>query len=344
MRIIPSQTLLVFLLVCKIIFGFSDQAKAQFASYQTAVIENFIDDQKLTALTDRDDWAIGEILPVVSKNARLGVIAFVEVNSLKKISSRKYELRLRLLRQSRRYLLQSGDLIRRMDLSVENEDYIGSTDLLIRKSRLNISSRYRPLVYQGLAIGETAQTLYEDELLVNFLGYLFYGYKNWLTLSTLVPANVVDKINFSAKAKFYETESTALSTGISFVRLNSDNEKTINLNLFWDNLSSDALISHTFISIGLVNWDRANESAAIKALGSSSFQSGYEVILNDWDRVLIGPSYNFEKKALGGYLSYVWIWDRFHFQVSVNATDITHLRLDPTDGYYGFFDLYWRFW
>ena len=231
-----------------------------------------------------------------------------------------------------------------MDLSTQNDDYLGSTDLLIKKSHLNISSRFRPLVYQGMAIGETAQTLYEDEFLLNFLGYLFYGYKDRLTINTLVPANIVDRINIAAKAKVYETESTTLATGFSFVRLNSDGEKTINLNFYWDNLSSDALISHTFISVGLVNWDRADEAAAIKALGSSSFQSGYEVIMNDWNRFLIGPSYNFEKKALGGYLSYIWIWDRFHFQVSINATDITHMRLDPTDGYYGFFDMYWRFW
>lgn len=338
-RLAP-QTLLVFLFSCL----FSVLAEAQYSSYRTAVVENFIDEQRLTALSDRDDWAIGEILPVISKNSRLGIIGFVELNSLKQLSSKKYELRLRLLRQSRRYLLQSGDIIRRMDLSVENEDYQGSTDLLIRKSHLNISSRYRPLVYQGLAIGETAQTLYEDEFLLNFVGYLFYGYKDWLTINTLVPANIVDKINFAAKAKVYDTESTTLATGFSFVRLNSDSEKTINLNFYWDNLSSDALISHTFISVGLVNWGRSDESAAIKALGSSSFQSGYEVVLNDWDRFLIGPSYNFEKKALGGYLSYVWIWNRFHFQLSVNATDITHLRLDPTDGYYGFCDMYWRFW
>lgn len=340
MRAISSKTLLVFTLFLTI----SCSGYAQYASYRAAVIENFIDEQRITAIADRDDWSVGEILPVVSKNSKLGVVGFVELTSLRSINEKKYELRLKLLRQSRRYFIQSGDLIRRMDLSVQNNDYLGSTDLMISKSHLNISSRYRPLVYQGMAIGETAQTLYPNEFLLNYVGFLFYGATDWLTLNTWVPANIVDKINLGAKAKFYDSESTTLSAGLSFVRVNSDFEKTVNFNFYWDNLSSDALISHTFISIGLVSWDKAAESAAIKSLGSSSFQSGYEVILNDWNRFLIGPNYNFEKQALGGYLSYIWVWDRFHFQLSLNATDITHLRLDPTDGYYGFFDMYWRFW
>ncbi|MEK6627493.1 MAG: hypothetical protein AABY53_02615, partial [Bdellovibrionota bacterium] len=94
---------------------------------------------------------------------------------------------------------------------------------------------------------------------------------------------------------------------------------------------------------GLVNWTNSGDAAAIKYLTSSSFQTGYEIILDKWDRFLIGPSYNFDKKALGGYFSYIWVFDRMHTQLSLNATDVTHFRLDPTDGYYGFFDIFWRF-
>lgn len=326
-----------------LILFFSLFSFADYIPYQAAAIDRFIDYQKLTAISDREDWNVGEILPIISQNANLGVIGFVELNSVKAVGFKKFELRLKLLRQSRKYFIQTGDVVRRMDLSMHNEDYIGSTDLIIRQSQLNISARYRPLFYEGITIGETAQTLFEKEFLINYLGTMFYGINDWLTLGTQVPVNLFGKPNVNIKAKVYDSESTTLSTGLSFVRLIKDDESTLNFNLYWDSLSSDSLITHTFLSLGLIKWKGAADASAIKALGSSSFQTGYEVILNSWDRFLIGPNYNFEKKALGGYLSYVWVYDRTHVQVSLNSVDVTHLRASESDGYYGFFDVYWRF-
>ncbi len=330
----------IFYFVFLFLFSF---ARADYVSDRTARVEAFIDHQKLTAISDRSDWDIGEILPIISKNAKLGVIGFVEVNSVRLLGARQFEMRLKLLRQSRKYFIQSGDVIRRMDLGKNNEDYVGSTDLIIHESSMNISSQYRPFVYQGIAIGETAQTLFKHELLVNYFGTLFYGLSDWLMVGTIVPANVLGSPNLNFKTRVYDSESTTLSTGLSFVRLIKEQEATLNLNLYWDSTSTDSLVTHTFLSLGLIKWTGAADSAAIKALGSSSFQTGYEVILDNWNRFLVGPNYSFEKKALGGYLSYVWVMDRLHVQISANATDITKLRLDPTDGYYGFFDLYWRY-
>jgi hypothetical protein len=330
-------------LIFSAILFFAVPARAEFISNHSALVEAFIDHQKLTAISDTDDWDVGEILPIISKNAKLGVIGFVEVNSVRPVGFRQFELRLKLVRQSRKYFIQSGDVIRRMNLGGANPDYIGTTDLLIHKSSIHVSSRYRPLIYQGFGIGDTAQTLFEDEILVNYLGNIFYGFKDWLTLGTVAPANVLGSPNANFRARLYDSESTTLSSGLSFVRLVREKQATLNLNLYWDSTSTESLITHTFLSLGLVKWDGAKDSAAIKALGSSSFQTGYEVILDNWDRLLVGPNYNFEKKALGGYLSYVWVFDRTHVQLSINTTDITHMRLDPTDGYYGFLDLYWRF-
>ncbi len=309
----------------------------------TAVIDKFLDYQKITAISDQGNWDVGEIIPVISKNSKLGVIGFLELNSVKSLGNNKYELRAKLLRQSRKYFIQSGDIIRRMDLTVENEDFLGSTDLVIHQSYASVSSRYRPLFYQGIAIGETAQTLYEREYLINYLGNMYYGVKDWLTVGTFLTVNLFGRPNFNFKARVLNSEATTVSTGLSFIKLVDEKETTINLNVFWDTISSDAQINHIFLSLGLIKWEGAADAAAIKALGSSSFQTGYEIIMDNWDRFLLGPNYNFEKKALGGFISYIWIYDRFHVQTSINATDITHLRLDPTDGYYGFVDFFWRF-
>lgn len=332
--------MIVFLIL---ILSSSFSLAEDYSGVTTAVIDKFLDYRKVTAISDQSNWYVGEIIPVISKNSKLGVIGFLELSSVRSLGNNKYELRAKLLRQSRKYFIQSGDIIRRMDLTVENEDFLGSTDLVINQSYANISSRYRPLFYQGIAIGETAQTLYEREYLINYLGNMYYGVKDWLTVGSFLTVNLFGRPNFNFKARVLHSESTTVSTGLSFIKLVNEKETTINLNVFWDTISSDAQINHIFLSLGLIKWEGAADAAAIKALGSSSFQTGYEVIMDNWDRFLLGPNYNFEKKALGGFISYIWIYDRLHVQASINATDITHLRLDPTDGYYGFVDFFWRF-
>lgn len=341
-----------------------EKAEAYFTPGHEATIQSFINENEVVARANSStngtaNWIIGETLSVVSQNQQLGVIAFVELISVTSLPDGKYELRLALKRQSRKYFVLVGDIIKRLDLSTENSQYVGSTELLIEnpqaknqakdqtksyvKKQLDISARYRPLVHQGFIVGDTAQTLYEKEFLLNYFGNIYYGYNDWLTFGTLAPVNAFGRPNANFRAKLFNGEVTTLTTGLSFVRLSQEDEASLNLNFYWDALSTEALISHTFLSLGLINWTNSEEAAALKYLTSSSFQTGYEIILDNWDRFLIGPSYNFEKKALGGYLSYIWIMDRLHMQASVNATDVTHLRLDPTDGYYGFFDLFWRF-
>lgn len=327
----------LFVMLCSL------QTHADYLSGYSALIERVIDEQTILGYSETSDWEVGEILPVISQNAKVGVFAFIEVQNIKKIGFKKYEIRFKVIRQSRRYLIQKGDAVRRLDLGIENEEYVGTTDLIIKKSQLNISSRYRPLFTQGLAIGETAQTLYKNEFLFNYLGNLSFGATDWLTLGTFTTVNVLGRPNANFKVKFWDSESATLSTGLSYVRLTQEDSATLNMNFYWDSTSSETLISHTFLGLGLIRWEKAADAAAIKELGSSSFQTGYEIVMSNWDRILIGPNYNFEKKALGGYVSYIWVYDRFHMQVSINATDITHFRLDPSDGYYGFFDLYWRF-
>ena len=200
----------------------------------SALVDKFIDYQKVTAISDQNNWEVGEILPVISKNSKLGVIGFLELNSVRSLGNNKYELRAKLLRQSRRYFIQSGDVVRRMDLSVYNEDFIGSTDLIIQQSYANISSRYRPLFYQGFAIGETAQTLFEKEYLVNYLGNLYYGFKDWLTIGSFLTVNLFGRPNFNFKARLINTEATTVSSGLSFIKLTEEKETTINLNVYWD--------------------------------------------------------------------------------------------------------------
>lgn len=336
------------------------QGSSPFADYYNHIgtIDFFIDEQYLIATSSNTGWNSGEILPVISQNSKLGVIGFVEVVSTRRIRLGKVELRLKMVRQSRRYLIQKGDFIKHLNLTSENDDYIGTTDLIIKHTKVPISSKYRPLVYQGFFVGETAQSLYQGEILFNYLGNVHVGVFNNFSMGSFLPLNVLGAPNLSTKWRFFDSDSNTLSAGLSYADVEEKDEtqrdevtgsvprvrkKTVNLNLYWDSTSSDALISHIFISLGIARLKENEQIAAIKTLGTTTFQSGYEVIMDNWDRLLVGPSYNFDKKILGGYLSYIWLWDRFHLQLSLEAADITSLKVSPKDGYYGNFELFWRY-
>lgn len=240
-------------------------------------------------------------------------------------------------------IIQIGDNLTLLSLSTDNEDYPGSTNLLVKSNQKNISSKYKPLFTQGLLTGETAQTLNKDEFLINYLGQVYYGFYDNFTLGTATPVNAAGGLNFSSKFQIISNEKNSIGMGLYFTRIPQSSQSTVNLTFLWDSYNNDSMITHNFLSLAVLSYDKANETTAIKSFGSSSIQSGYEFILKKWDRILIGPNYNFEKKSIGGYLTYVQIWDRLHLHLSINTIDIRATQWSYSDGYYAFLDMYWRY-
>lgn len=306
-------------------------------------IDSFVDNKTLRVITTASDWYIGEMVAIESQTPSVGIVGFVEITGIENKQDGTYELICELQRQSRMNFIQIGDQVMHLDLSSENNRYKGTTDLIIKKGTKETSSKYKPLFTQGIAVGETAETLWEDEFLITWFGQVNYGWKEWLTVSTIVPADILGAYNATIKTRVYQSTSNNFAGGLNFARIPNENRSTLNLNIYWDSISSESVVSHTLLSVALFSFEDAANTTAIKSLGTSSFQTGYEFILDNWDRVLLGPSYNFESKAVGGYLSYVKIWDQFHLSFSLNSTDITSLKYAPEDGYYLLFDAYWRF-
>ena len=309
----------------------------------TGTIERVVNSERLIVVSQDPRWKVGEIVAVESQNKEAGVVAFIEVIRVGIRANGTYEVTAKLLRQSRTRFLQIGDAVFRLDLKTENPRYRGTTDLVLKRGEEQASARYKPLYTQGFSIGETAQTLWKKEVLVSWYGQTAYGITDWWTVSSLLPMNLLGAPNLAFKMRAVDTDSTAIAAGLSFAKIPNESRSSLNFNFYWDSISSETVVSHTFISLALYSFEQAEDATAIKSLGTSSFQTGYEFILNNWNRLLIGPNYNFEKKALGGYFSYLWIWDQFHFSLSANSTNISSMKLSPQDGYYFFFDAYWRF-
>lgn len=324
-------------------------------SIDFGMVLDFIDATSLLGSMSRSRVEVGDLVMMVSKNLNERSLGIFEVSRI--MYSEDFESRdivvLKLKKGSNAGLIRPGDYFFKIDLEDFDKHYAGNTDLLVRGDKKFISSRYKFLVTQGNAIGDTAETLWQFESLITvsrlwddsrLLSSVVYNYGITDRWSFGARLSAFEKTpNFTVKTKFYEGAVNTVATGLTVQKIESENAATININLMWDSISSETTISHTFLSIALRNDQLTEESSVVKSIGTSNVQTGYEFVLKNWTRILVGPNYNVEKKILGGYLSWVKIWNNFHLQVGVNTTNFQSLKLRSDDGYSPFVEGYFRF-
>jgi len=240
-------------------------------------------------------------------------------------------------------LIQNSDTLVVLKLDAEQEGLQGTTRLWKYKEfKKSISSQFKPLLTQGSIIGDTAQTLLKGESFISTVGSYAYGINNSFSVSTNLPGNAIGSPNLKIKARAFHGDFQTWSFGINMAQDRSSDEKLMNIDIMWDSVLSDTLTAHSIVSAAVISFDDAREVAALKSYGSSSIQSGYEYIMRDWGRLLVGPSYNIEQKAIGGYFSYVKIFDNTHVQLSLTSNNIRKLNFSAEEGYLAFIEAYWR--
>lgn len=286
---------------------------------------------------------IGQVFALRSKSAEPGIIGFAEVISVNPVGPGRYQLRAKVLRLSQHFLVQNGDQLLQLDLRTSQPLYQGHTEMLIRDRWKDVSSRFRPLYIQGFSIGETAAVLGKDEVMVSVFGHLSYGLFERVSIGTFLPGYFLKSANGNMKVRMFQNNSDTVSLGTSFTKTKDSDMTAVNLTLYWDAVTSDHMISHTLATFAVATLQNVEDTVAIKTAGTSSLQTGYEALLNNWDRVLFGPSYNFETKSIGGYLAYKRIWDHFHLSGSLSTVDVRQLKFDPKTGYVALVEGYWRF-
>lgn len=297
----------------------------------------------MTILSAYSEFRVGEVLVIQSRDTSQGIIGFVQIESIMTEGDGQFHIKARLVRHSKFAMVQLGDVLFRMDFNTYHQEYRGTTELIMKNEDPSSSASYKALVFMGLSVGETAQTLRQGEYLINILGYFDYGVTSRFNVGTLLPADFLSAPNIQGKYKLVDSDSNVVSLGLNVFQAAENSTGAINMNIYWDSVSSESVISHTNLSLALATFDKAKNLTALKGAGTSSLQSGYEFILPDWNRVLLGPSYNFENKSVGGYVSYMWIWDHMHLMAGVSTTDISNVIYNVKEGYYFNADLYWRF-
>lgn len=329
-------------LCIQISFWFLNSSPLFASNIEPFFINQIIDSKSFASPTWNKKLNINSVF-LIKNNTSGDTIGLAELKKVEILENGKYQNIFYLQKVFDNQIIQVGDELNEINLTTYNENYKGSTELLVKKTKTNVSSRYKPLFTQGVVAGETAEPLEKDEFLITYLGQIYYGFYPYWTLGTTAPLNAAGGINFSSKMRLLSTEKNTLATGLSFARIPSTDQSTLNLTFLWDSYSNTSMITHNYLSLAVLSYDKAAETTAIKSFASSSIQSGYEFILPSWDRILLGPNYNFERKSIGGYFSYVKVWDRLHLYLSLNTIDIRTLKWSYTEGYYFFLDLYWRF-
>lgn len=308
-----------------------------------AVIVDVDTKESLIATALREDiWHADQRAYVVSQDDGASILAVVEYAGEGDIVNGQRMIRFKFETSLGSGFVRKGDLVVVFDLRSYHPFYKGRNELIVGDQG-GVSSRYKPLVTQGVAIGDTAQTLNEDDYLIDLYSRSYWGVTDQITLSSLLLGNFFGFPNFSGKARVWNQKYSVVSVGSSAIYDRAKQSGNVVLNFFWDSIDSNSQISHTNFSLGLARWDLKERDSALKLMGSTSIQTGYEIVLTNWDRILWGPSYNFDSKAVGGYVSWVMIWDTYHLQFGLNSTNVSKFRLDAEDGYYPTVEMYWRF-
>lgn len=281
----------------------------------------------------------GDTLAIRSRTSPTEFIGFVEVSG-EVVDGKGSAM---ILHHSRRELVLPGDFLVALDLSMNQPLYQGRTGLLVRDGKAPTSARYRPLVVQGFSIGETAANLSRHEFLISLFGHISYGITDRVMIGTLAPGFLFESPNAQLKFRAFGDDSDTVALGLSAVKIPTSSATAVNLTVYWDSVTSEKMITHTLATFAVATIDKFEDTVAIKTAGTSSLQTGYELVMGDWNRLLFGPSYNFETKTIGGYLAYKAIWDHFHLSTSLSTVDVRELKLDPKTGYVLLLEAYWRF-
>ncbi len=307
---------------------------------QETVADKVINQERVTDKTLNQGTARDKVVKQESKSEATDQNEIAAVG-LDEISQLGDVLKLVSVRENR--FLQKNDYLEKLDFSV-NETELKGTSYLWKVKALptNTKHRYRPLVTQGDTIGDTAQTLWKNEYYFTVFGTLGYGLRENISASANLPAFALGSPNGKIKTQMFRNTNQTWSVSLSMAQERNSSEKLFNVDLMWDSILSDTLIAHSLISAAVISFDSAKEVAALKSYGSSSIQTGYEYILSNWSRFLIGPSYNIDQKAIGGYVGYVKIINNLHIQTSLTTNNVREFKLSAKEGYFFILDAYWR--
>lgn len=268
------------------------------------------------------------------------VVGYAIIQQVRPLDGKNFLYVADVLLHERHALIAPGDIVQMVRLDQAVSDFPGRGDLLITGSR-RISSRYKRLAYFGSTLGD-GHPLDRGEKLVDITTLVQYGVTSRVTVGINTLGYALKVPNASAKVLLLDGSSFAFTTGYTGLYSVKDSVWTHQARGLLSTVVNTKTISHTIISVARTSQKTSDQSFS-KAVLRTELQTAVEYIMDSWDRVIFGPTYNIDLRTLGGFVSYVWIWNQFHFTLGLQTQDVLSPKLDPVKAYTFNVGAYWRF-
>ena len=237
-------------------------------------------------------------------------------------------------------LVKPGDpIVHLNEENVSRYNVPGQFSIALNKEEA-LSAQYKDLVYLGV-FGAEGHTLSKNEWLFSpFM--LQYGVSPNVTLKTEPGLYLDGYPNAGTKWRVAKNKHGTITLNSLLSREINRNDWIVQGGFLVSIPSSSKFQTHLALNLIFDGVERENITAEkLKLFKDSDFRTIYEYITDDWDRLLLGPLYNFEQKSIGGTFSYMWIWDSYHLNLGVASKNVVDLEFS-TKGYYILADFFWR--
>ena len=240
-------------------------------------------------------------------------------------------------------LVRVDNYLRKADLVNPGREIIpGRLDLLIR-NETKIASKYRHLVYTGLAQGFTASNLVKGEYLAG-PSVLGYGITSFWQVHTNLISTMFNIINMSFKNTIYTSDDFELSVENGFQYYNEEEKSSYVFTTYLDMISNAKFNSYVKFRVFtrkpedefIYNSEEYKKSLNVEL----SYSYGY--IFDNWNRVIFGPKVDINKKKVGGVVGVYVVDKEFHSMFGVSSNDFSEFNIGK-QGYLLNLDFWWRF-
>lgn len=233
-------------------------------------------------------------------------------------------------------LITEGDEAAQENLREHTPLLPGRIDLQLRGSRRN-SSRYKPLAYFGPFYGD-GQVLDKGESLFDPFAFYQYGISDKFTLETLATANALGVLNGGFKYEALDASFVKITTGTLVGHVIEERDTYLRLQALLTIPSNSRIQSHT-----QVTYFFRPQNGLKNSLTDPQISVINEFIMNSWDRLLFGPTYNFELKSVGGFASLIFIWNHLHLSLGLQTQNFMKVNFSQRDAYTPTFGVWWRY-
>jgi hypothetical protein len=304
---------------------------------EETTILSVVSDLEVELGPQASQWELDDVLAIYGSSPALSeeILGFGQI-------SKKSETQVlaTVKTHSKSALIRPGARVVRANLRSMNGKLPARYDLETRPDR-KISARYKPLVYTGFQAGQTASILGKYEHLLG-PGLYAYGLHEKFQLETAFLPNFVGVYNLGGKISIAHNDEFRIAAQLTgqgdlkgFYRVGAA--------IFTDITSNSRFITHYRLALQNAVSSDSQATDTLKNPIQTELRINSGIMLGNWDRLIVGPKFNFDKKILGANLTYVFVWDHFHLLPSLASDDLTRLGLGDRTGTNFNLDFYWRF-